>query len=292
VKPLVSIIIPCKNEGENIKCTIDSILSTQAGVEYEIIVVDDASTDGCTDRIKHMPEYEIVKFAQSSDLGAAKARNLGIKYAEGQFYIFCDSHIFVEEDWLRKLADTFTDEGIGAVCPGIASTIDQEIVGYGETINGKLDTKWYIRKPPEPTEVPVAPGGCVMFPKKIFAEVGGFCEAFKRWGYEDLEISMRAQLLGYKLLVNPEVKILHLFRDKHPYKVKWEEVDYNLVYLSVLHFSKERCLRLLSSIREKPHFAKVLKEVIDSDVWEQRNLLLAKRVYDDDFYIKKFNLPL
>jgi len=287
-----SIILPCKNEGDNVKNTLDSLLSTSTGIKYEIIVVDDGSQDGCVDNIKHYPKYNRVKFLKADSLGSAKARNFGAEQASGDYLVFCDAHVYVEAFWLDKLLSSFTSSEIGAVSPGIAPHDNIGAVGYGQFMTERLEAKWHIVKPRENTEVTLLPGGCVVFPKNVFEEIGGFNKGFRVWGLEDLEISYRTWVMGYTCVVNPNVKILHVFRPKHPYRVTMDDVNYNMIYMAFAHFKKERITRVLEMLKNYHTFNRVLTEVIFSDVWEQRKHLNAVRKYDDDWFFTKFNIKL
>ena len=285
-----SIILPCKNEGDNVRNTLDSLINTSTSVRYEIIVVDDGSRDGCVDNIKHYPKYNRVKFLKSDSIGSAKARNFGAEQASGDFLVFCDAHVFVEAFWLDKLLSSFVSPDVGAVSPGIAPHNNVGAVGYGQYMTERLEAKWYVSKPQEDTEVTLLPGGCVVYRKDVFEEIGGFNKGFRVWGLEDLEISYRTWIMGYTCLVNPNAKVLHVFRPRHPYRVTMDDVNYNMIYMAFAHFKKERISKVLDMVKSYPTFSKLLTEVIFSDVWEQRSNLISVRKYDDDWFFKKFGI--
>ena len=288
----VSIILPCKNEGNHVKNTLDSLQSTATSIRYEIIVVDDGSQDGCVERIKNYPKYSRVKFLKSESIGSAKARNFGAEYAGGDFLVFCDAHVFVEAFWLDKLLSTFTSPEIGAVSPAIAPHDNVGAVGYGQSMTERLEAKWHIIKPQDIQPVTLLPGGCVIYRREVFEEIGSFNKGFRVWGLEDLEISYRTWIMGYTCLVNPGVKVLHVFRPKHPYRVTMEDVNYNMIYLAFAHFKPERIRKILDLVKNYPAFNQVLIAVIFSDVWRQRAHYNKVRKYDDDWFFDKFNIEL
>lgn len=290
--PRVSIILPCKNEGDNVRNTLDSILLTKTNVSYEIIVVDDASQDGCVEKIKNNVSYKEVKFFSTQGLGSAKARNFGAEQAKGQYLVFCDAHVFVEAYWLDKLLKGFNSPEVGAVCPAIAPHDNPDAVGYGQKMNEKVEAKWILTNPQKITSVPLVPGGCVAFRREVFNEIGGFNKGFRVWGLEDLEISFRTWLMGYSCVVNPEVKILHVFRPAHPYRVTMDDVNFNLLYMALVHFKGERIAKVLDMVKSYPHFSYVLVSAIFSDAWQQRKHYLEVRKHDDDWYMEKFNVNL
>lgn len=289
-KPTVSIILPCKNEGENVRSTLDSILLTKTNVDYEIIVVDDDSQDGCVENIKNVVRYKDVKFLRTSGLGSAKARNFGAQHAKGQYLVFCDAHVFVEAYWLDKLLEGFNIPAAGAVCPAIAPHDNPDAIGYGQVMNERVEAKWILTNPKEITPVGLVPGGCVAFRREVFEEIGGFNKGFRVWGLEDLEISFRTWLMGYSCLVNPKVKILHVFRPAHPYRVTMDDVNYNLLYMALVHFKGERIAKVLDMVKNQRNFSRVLVSAIFSDAWQQRRHYLQVRKHDDDWYMEKFKI--
>lgn len=113
--PLFSIIIPCKNEGGHIQETLQSINDSSSQKNYEIIVVDDASSDGCCEFLKGGQEG--ITLLHTQNLYANRARNLGAKKARGSILVFCDAHIFLEKDWLEKLGADLERPGVDAVSP-------------------------------------------------------------------------------------------------------------------------------------------------------------------------------
>ncbi len=91
--PLVSIITPVHNDGPYIGKTIDSVLAQTYGV-WELIVVDDGSTDNSTQIIKSYNDRRIRYFRNDKSMGAAYARNRAIREAKGEYIAFLDG-----DDW-------------------------------------------------------------------------------------------------------------------------------------------------------------------------------------------------
>jgi glycosyltransferase involved in cell wall biosynthesis len=257
---LASIIIPCKNEGTNVKMTADSILAATSLDGIEIIIVDDESVDGCCRFLADDAAYAGIKHLSCPGLGAARARNLGASAAGGEFLIFCDAHITVPEGWLEKLLAAFRRPGVDAVSPAIGSLGNPAATGYGQTWNERLETVWL--PPPRNmgiTPVPLLPGGCLAVRAGAFRRVEGFDRGFIVWGYEDVELSLKLWLFGFNLYLNPSVKILHLFRKKHPYPVSMNHVHYNLLRMAYSHFKEER----IAKIQRQVPSGRLVKRVLD-----------------------------
>ncbi|MDF9407507.1 MAG: Poly-beta-1,6-N-acetyl-D-glucosamine synthase [Pelotomaculum sp. PtaB.Bin013] len=287
-----SIIIPCKNEGSNVKMTVDSILAAASSDDYEIIIVDDGSADGCCLFLQENRVYQKVKHIHTPGLGAARARNLGASDAHGKFLIFCDAHITVPENWPRILLDTFLQHPeADAVSPAVGSLDKPAAAGYGQTWNNRLETVWL----PSPTNleittVPLLPGGCLAVRAETFRQVGGFDSGFIVWGYEDVEISLKLWLFGYRLYVNPSVKILHLFRNKHPYSVTFDHVHYNLLRMAYSHFNFNRIGKTLELVQFKTRLKKITRRVLQDGAMEQRRAFFARRKFDDDWFMHRFKI--
>lgn len=288
---LFSIIIPVKNEGLNIKVTVDSILRTAGDIPCEIIVVDDKSADDCCSFLSDPPYRRPgLTLITTGGLGAANARNAGADAARGEIFVFCDAHITVPQDWLVKMERDFKLKAVDGLSPGIASMADPGAVGYGQTWNHRLEAKW-LPRPSNMVPVPLLPGGCQAFRRQAFETVGGYDRGFKVWGHEDEEISFKMWLFGCNLFVDPEIKVMHLFRPAHPYPVSLDNVNYNFLRMACSHFSGKRLAAAFTLLGGEQNFSRLMASVCLSDVWDQREDYLRRRVYDDGWYIKRFNIP-
>ncbi len=110
INPKFSIIIPNYNKGNLIKNCLNSVFNQTINKnEYEVIVVDDGSTD---DSLKYINEYDVV-LLKSNRLGAGGARNKGLDIAKGQYIILLDSDdFFADNNVLAKLKGTLNGEDI------------------------------------------------------------------------------------------------------------------------------------------------------------------------------------
>jgi GT2 family glycosyltransferase len=286
-----SLIIPCKNEGQNVKMTLESLFAASPLSRVEYIVVDDGSDDGCCDFLKENSMYSSVNLISSSRLGVSRARNLGASSAKGDYLIFCDAHITVPPGWPDNLLNAFKLDGVDAVSPAIGSLENPDATGYGQTWNERLQVVWLPPPPKMKTAaVPLLPGGCVAVRRDVFRQAGGFDPGFIAWGHEDVEFSLKLWLFGYGLFVSPAVKILHLFRRKHPYPVKMDHFLYNMLRMAYSHFKEDRIEKVLDLIDEVGSAKKINQRVLKGGALKQRLDYLARRKYDDDWFMKKFKI--
>lgn len=292
LKPDVSIIIPCKNEGGNVKMTVDSLIAALPFNGTEIIVVDDMSQDNCCSFLQTDSNYSDVQLISSPGLGAARARNYGATAAKGEFLVFCDAHITVQKGWLEKLLNTFKNTGVDAVSPAIGSIANPTATGYGQTWNDRLETVWLpCPDRMEIAKAPLLPGGCLVIRSSVFQAVGGFDQGFIVWGYEDVELSLKLWLFGYRLCINPAVKILHLFRQKHPYQVSFNHVNYNLLRMAYSHFNNQRIDKVIDMVKQHGKSEKIIRSVIKSGVLDQRQDYFKRRKRSDDWFMSEFQIP-
>lgn len=289
--PVTSIIIPCCNEGEYIKKTVESMQTAKSAVAYEIIVVDDGSTDGCCDFLRD-EEKKGIRLISTAGVGAANARNLGVIAAKGDNYVFCDAHIFVGDGWLDSLTGSLAIPDVDVVVPGIVNATNPgSPAGYGQTWDDKLATVWFNEKPAKLKEVPLAPGGCLAVRAAVFREVGGFETGFKKWGFEDVELSLKLWLFGFKIYVNPNVTVQHVFRTSQTYFIRDEEYHYNYLRMAFSHFNRKRIEKILASALHLRNAHITLTDLLFSDIWEQRRRYMARRKFDDDWFMQKFSIP-
>ncbi|MCP3739194.1 glycosyltransferase family 2 protein [Rossellomorea sp. BNER] len=286
--PKISIIFPVKNEGKNVKMTLDSLFSVKTNTEFEAIVVDDASSDnGCT-FLRSYEHKSKVTYVKTNGVGPANARNIGASRAKFEYLAFCDAHMTFQNFWLDRLTFPLITNLSDVVCPAIGSIDNPNVVGYGQSLNTNLKIKWNQRKR-YLFETAILPGACIILSKKVFDDIGGFDTGFASWGHEDVELSIKLWLFGYRCHCEPSVKVLHLFRTHHPYKVKFEETYYNLLRMAYLHFDVNRIQRTKSLIIHS-NAAIIEKKVLDDGVLTKTKLYEKRRKMQIDDMFKKFRI--
>ncbi len=286
----VSLIIPTVNEGENLFMTIESIQETITGT-YEIIVIDNGSTDGSTDFIEKAHDTRIRLLKTGERLGVAGARNYGAAFAEQEILLFVDAHMLFPKDWLAPVLEVLHEETVRLVVPAVSAWGNPYAIGYGISWKGaKLEAKWLGKQAATPYTVPLA-GGCFQaFSRDFFYEIGGYDPGMTNFGSEDLEMCLRTWLLGYQVKIVPQVEISHRFRRTAPYDFSWLDISYNFLRLVYTHFHEERIERVVAAHKETPNFAEALQKVKISDIWLRRRTLALKRRYDDDWFFRTFGI--
>lgn len=289
----VSIVIPCKNEVNNLKKTVDSIIHSENNLSYEIIIVDDSCTDGSCDFINKNKEiYKNVKLISALSLGAAGSRNLGATAALGKYLFFCDAHVSVPDYWLDTLIKTLEQNNAHIIAPVIKDMIKENSKGYGQTWNKNLEVTWLLNEPKNNgSEIPIACGCAFGIKKEVFDAIGGFDKYFQVWGKEDEELCFKSWLFGYKIILDTSVEVKHLFRSRHPYQVTYENIIYNFLCMAYSHFSNKNLAKALNIARNNYAFSSAAAKImLNEGLIKQRKEYFNKRKFDEDYFFEKFNI--
>jgi glycosyltransferase involved in cell wall biosynthesis len=288
----ISIIISCRNEVNNLKKTIDSIVNSKNRLSFEIIIVDDGSEDGSCNFINTTTDYyKNIKLIFSENIGIALARNLGAKASKAKYLFFCDAHISVPDCWLDSMIQTLEGNNGDAIIPAIKN-MENEDRGYGGTWNSNLEFVWL--KKPEGTcaEIPLAPGCAFGIKRDVFETVGGFHSNLKLYGVEDQELSLRLWLFGYKILIDTAVEVNHLFKANNSYKITHADLIHNYLCLAYLHFNYNNLVKILELLKANAGFNIAFTNlIINEDLLKQRKEYFLKRKFDENYYFEKFNIP-
>ena len=120
----VSIILPCYNEGQKLYQTLEA-LRDSTGVTYEVVVVNDASSDACCDFLRSAPSLFADTLLVDLDQrhGVARSRSVGAGRARAPVLVFMDAHCLPRRGWLEKLLAELEKPGTGIVAPQILSLI-------------------------------------------------------------------------------------------------------------------------------------------------------------------------
>lgn len=114
--PKISLIIPVYNVEKYIRKTLESVLA-QTFTDYEVIMVNDGSTDGSLAVLKeYADKYENFKLINQNNCGSSKARNVGINEAAGDYLAFLDSDDFLKPDFLEVLYSSAEESGADIAC--------------------------------------------------------------------------------------------------------------------------------------------------------------------------------
>jgi len=287
-QPKISVVIITRNEGAELQATVTNVLATLPRSQREVIVVDDSSTDGSTAFLRELPE---VLALRSDGIGVARARNFGAAHSTGDVILFADAHVRAPAGWREPLFDALRDEGVGAVAPGVFSITEPARRGFGLNVTGpNLHTSWRHKQGHGPQPVPVLPGCFLAMRRDVYRRAGGYDPDMRQLGGNDAELSCRLWLMGYRLLVVPEIEVGHLFRTAAPYPAPWAAVLHNRLRMAFVHFSRGRLERVVAALRAYESFPAAMAMMLDANVFERRAEVAKARRFDDDWFFEQFTL--
>ncbi len=286
--PLVTVVIISRNEGSELRATVTNLLDTLPPDDSELIVVDDGSTDGSTGCLDEFPQLRLL---HSDGVGVARARNFGASHANGEIIVFADAHVRAPAGWLDPIAGALVAPNVGAVAPGIYSLTEPVRRGFGLHLTGPdLHASWRTRQGLTPYPVPVLPGCFLAMRRETFACTGGFDAGMRQLGGNDNEISCRFWLLGFELLVVPQIEVGHLFRTATPYEAQWTSLVHNRLRMAFVHFEAGRVERVIDALRGYAAFPPAMAMMLDTDVFARRAYMARSRRFDDSWYFQRFAL--
>jgi len=213
--PAVTVIIVNWNGIEVLpKCL--SSLEVQTYQDYEIIIVDNASTDGSVDHLEEKyPDLKLIRLGENQ--GFAVANNIGVKYANGKWLVLLNTDAFPESDWLQNLVKAaeiypdFAAFGSKLLCAANPQILDG--VGDKYHISGLAWRSGYnhpVTEAPKQVEEIFSPNAAaVLYRRDAFLQVGGFSEYFFMY-HEDVDLGFRLRLQGYRSLYVPDAIVHHM----------------------------------------------------------------------------------
>lgn len=210
-----SIVILSYNTLLMTQMCIESIRSFTDEGTYEIIVIDNASTDGSAEWISKQPDIKYI--LNKENKGFPKGCNQGMAIAEGSEILLLNSDVIVTPRWLEQLKKAlYSSDKIGAVgcltnkcsnCQSIPVPYDQdnfsidELIDFSNKFNRSNSSKWlpYL----------FLVGFCMLFKTSVYKSIGEMDEMFSPGNYEDDDYSVRIRLAGYQILLCQDTFIHH-----------------------------------------------------------------------------------
>ncbi len=210
---MISIVIPNYNGAEHLQVCFQS-LRNQTYKDYEIILVDNGSKD---DSLKftqeNFPEVRIIRLDHNT--GFSRAVNEGIMNSNGDYILLLNNDIECSDNFLNEMLSGFKSEDTGSVACKMLNYYDRTFIdnagdfikltgspyarGNGLKDEGQYESEEYIFG---------ACAGAAIYKKEVFAKAGFFDEDFFAY-YEDVDLSFRMQIEGYRCFYNPKAVCFH-----------------------------------------------------------------------------------
>lgn len=202
--PRVSVVVAAYNAARTLRTCLRA-LEQLNHPDYEVLLVDDGSTDGTADLVREFPTVRYVRHPEN--LGLSEARNTGIQLATGEVVAFTDADCRPDEDWLDHLVHDLVTQGTAGIGghnllpPDDSALAAAVMAAPGGPLQVMLDDR----------EAEHLPGCNMAFWRSTLLEVGGFDPVFRRAG-DDVDLCWRLQNHGGKLGFSPGGFVWHYRR--------------------------------------------------------------------------------
>ncbi len=214
---ILSIIIVSFNAQADLARCLESLHRSPPRAAHEIIVVDNASTDGSADVARRWPDVQTIVSATNG--GFARANNVGIRASSGELLLLLNSDTVVPAAAIDRLLERLRQRPDAAVIgPRLVDGSGRAELSYGRTLGpfNELRQKWRSRRPAlveSLTRRPHAPdwvsGACLLV-RRVDAEAVGLLDERYFMYAEDVDFCVAMRARGRAVLFTPDVEIVHL----------------------------------------------------------------------------------
>jgi N-acetylglucosaminyl-diphospho-decaprenol L-rhamnosyltransferase len=228
VTPQLSVIIVTYNSSRDLPACLDSLQRHATGIEYEVVVPDNASTDRTPELVAdRYPWVQLLARARNDGLSAAI--NEGVAASSGEYIAVLNPDTRIESDVLAPLAQYLREHtDVGIVAPKLLNedgTIQfscRAFPGYGTVLfnryslitkllpRNRLSSRYLMSDFDHSTtrDVDWVSGAALMMPRRVFDEVGGWDSGFFMFN-EDVDLCRRVHDAGYRVVYKPDVAMYH-----------------------------------------------------------------------------------
>lgn len=218
--PLVSILIPNKDQKDTLDQCLKSIEARTDYENYEIIIIENNSTEQETfeyyKQIKN-PKIRVIEWKDEFNYSAIN--NFGVRHAKGEYLLFLNNDIeVINSDWLGEMLSNCQREEVGAVGAKLYypdNTVQHAgvIVGIGGVAGSvfvglKRGYTGYMHRASIQQNLSAVTAACMMVKKSVFEEVGGFEEKLKV-AFNDIDFCLKIREKGYLIVYDPYVELYH-----------------------------------------------------------------------------------
>lgn len=212
-KPEVSIIIPVFNKWQFTYKCLESLQRNTEGLEFEIIVVDNASSDETEKLFENIKNIKYIK--NNENKGFAKACNQGAKESAADYLLFLNNDTVAKKRWLDPLVNELKNNKnasiVGSKLLFPNDTIQHAGIGFAKNkIPFHLFYESAFDDPKTNTRrlFSAVTGACLMIKKEDFFKIGGFDEQYKN-GLEDVDLCLKIKELGKEIVYRPDSVLYH-----------------------------------------------------------------------------------
>ena len=221
-QPLVSIIIPTKDQVDFLKRTIDSIIDRSSYKNFELIVVDNRSNKPETHvylaKLGSTPGIKVLKHDEPFNF--ARINNIAVRETRGQLVAFLNNDLeVISKDWLEEMVSYAVQPQVGAV--GARLWYPNYLLQHGGVVTGiggiaghnhkgrPKGDPGYFNRAILPQAMSGVTAACMVMRRAVFDQVGGFDEENFAVAFNDVDFCLRIRKAGYRVVYNPYAELFH-----------------------------------------------------------------------------------
>jgi glycosyltransferase involved in cell wall biosynthesis len=299
-RPVISVVIPVRNEGQRLHAALSSIVAGRSSLfPLEIILVDDASSDGCCDGLAetwtsphHLLRLEVVRLPRWS--GIPFARNAGAAAAHAPILCITDANVLFPRNWDLPIRQRIGPNRV--LCATIAD-MDSSFCGYGCTLLiPSMGVDW-VRDPRlYGGYAPISPCSATAITAGLFRRAGGYDTAMPIYGAAEPEFSVRLWLCGAEIVSMPDLVLQHKFRpasERQPFLDAIGKISLcNYLRFGMLYLDRQRIDQMLHyySGHSPSYVAEALQSLFSGEVWHRRRLLAERLPHRFSSFVDRFGI--
>jgi glycosyltransferase involved in cell wall biosynthesis len=299
-QPVISIVIPVRNEGDRIVKTINTFAFGRSTLFHlEFVIIDDASDDECCTSLEDLLTWEydaavvrVIRLEQWS--GIPYARNIGAVYAQAPILFITDANVEACQNWDIPL---FRDLRPGKVLGAAIADNASSWVGYGcALLLPSMGVSWLSNPYEFEGNIPVCVCTGTVIYTELFKKAGGYDTAMPVYGAAEPEFSVRLWLYGAEITICPDLILSHRFRPAEEREEFLEKIEFtqtmNYLHFGLLYLDEKKTVDLFDYwARARPAiFSSALQQVKAGKVWERRTHLQERLSHDFNWYVNRFDL--
>ena len=221
-EPLVSVIIPNKDEKETLQTCLESLKKNTSYQNFEIIIIENNSTTG--EIFKYYKELsrdqQIHLLRWGKEFNYSAINNFGVAHARGEYLLFLNNDVkSIEPDWMEEMLGVCQRPEVGGVGAKLIypdNTIQHAgcVIGMGGIaghmfVDMPADRTGYLHKASLLQDMSAVTAACLMMKKEVFEQAGGFTEELAV-AFNDVDLCLKVRKNNHLIVYDPYAKLYHM----------------------------------------------------------------------------------